>query len=101
MGVESATCLSPQGELSRVPPATEHRRGARRAPALEAPGPAPRAPCGAPPTKPRPERNANSDPTQCTNKKTASKAVFFHGSVGRLMGLEPTTTRITIWDSTN
>ena len=39
MGVESATCLSPQGELSRVPPATEHRKGARRAPALEAPGP--------------------------------------------------------------
>ena len=47
MGVESATCLSPQGELSRVPPATEHRKGARRAPALEAPGPAPHAPRGA------------------------------------------------------
>ena len=47
MGVESATCLSPQGELSRVPPATEHRKEARRAPVLEAPGPAPRAPCGA------------------------------------------------------
>jgi len=35
MGVESATCLSPQGELSRVPPATEYRKGARRAPAPE------------------------------------------------------------------
>ena len=44
MGVESATCLSPQGELSRVPPATEHRKEARRAPALEAPGPTPRTP---------------------------------------------------------
>jgi hypothetical protein len=43
MGVESATCLSPQGELSRVPPATEHRRAARRAPAVKPPGP-PRAP---------------------------------------------------------
>ncbi len=54
MGVESATCLSPQGELSRVPPATEHRKGARRAPALEAPGPAPRTPCGAGQRKPIP-----------------------------------------------
>ena len=43
MGVESATCLSPQGELSRVPPATEHRKEARRAPALEAPVPMPPA----------------------------------------------------------
>ena len=43
MGVESATCLSPQGELSRVPPATEHRKEARRACALEAPGPPPHA----------------------------------------------------------
>ena len=43
MGVKRATCLSPQGELSRVPPATEHRRGARRAPAVKPPDP-PRAP---------------------------------------------------------
>ena len=62
MGVESATCLSPQGELSRVPPATEHRRGARRAPTLEAPGPAPRAPRGARSRKPSLARNPRQPP---------------------------------------
>ena len=79
MGVESATCLSPQGELSRVPPATEHRKGARRAPALEAPGPAPRAPCGAPTTKtktPRPDNpGAGREPKEAAAYSAAAPSL--------------------------
>ena len=38
---------------------------------------------------------------QGLDEKNAARRRRFHERLGWLMGLEPTTTRITIWDSTN
>ena len=41
------------------------------------------------------------DERQGLDEKNAARRRRFHEKLGWLMGLEPTTTRITIWDSTN
>ena len=41
------------------------------------------------------------DERQGLDEKNAARRRRFHERLGWLMGLEPTTTRITIWDSTN
>lgn len=47
------------------------------------------------------EWNSRNDEHKTKRPQDLRLAGVFFYSVGWLMGLEPTTTRITIWDSTN